>query len=176
MEGGEYDQRGTCRDFNSVHNVLFPKLGRSTRLFIILFSIPFCISKIFHNSKKTILSSALDSSGNDVVLTMNFAHFPKLVIGKKEWEKEEPVRPGWGWIWDNRDGRRWEESGSEGWQSTEVPSVTRESPVDSSPRDHSWPQMGDLSSSTVNLIISCGFALACNGTVTAQQPCCNPTL
>ena len=43
------------------------------------------------------------------------------------------------------DGRR----GGQRDKSTEVPSVTREPRIDSSPRDHRWAQMGDLSSSTV---------------------------
>lgn len=77
----------------------------------------------FRNSKKKSLSSALGSSGDNIVLTMNFVHFTfsKSVIGKREWEEEEPVRPGWGSKWDNTDRRRWEERGPVGGQSAEVP-------------------------------------------------------
>lgn len=143
--------RSICRDFNSIYSSLFPKLGRDTRVFKILFSKPFWISEIFHHSHKG-LSSALGSSGDDVVLIMNFAPFDIYQTGhwQEGIEEEEPVTPSWhGYGIVEMGGESPEGRQSAGDPVGPVPQSLREPPRDSSPRDHSWPQMGDLSSSTI---------------------------
>ena len=49
MKKREQDQRGICRDINSVNYILPPNLGRDSIVFIIVFAMPFYISEIFHN-------------------------------------------------------------------------------------------------------------------------------
>lgn len=137
-----------CRDFNSFYSSLFPKLGGGTRVFKILVSKPFWISEIFHHSHRGLCSAW--GFNRDEVIIMNFAPltFLKPAIGKKEERRACDTQ--WAWVWDGREGRR-ESKGvqSAGDPMGPVPQSLREPPRDSSPTDHSWPQMGDLSSSTI---------------------------